>query len=57
MISCMWLAKKGVEKFNLMNTGGTVDLGGFSVSMVRADHSSGSNEGDASVYLGNPHAA
>jgi L-ascorbate metabolism protein UlaG (beta-lactamase superfamily) len=23
--------------------------------MVRADHSSGSNEGDTSVYLGNPH--
>jgi len=51
----MWLAKKGVEKLNPMNTGGTVDLGSFSVSMVRADHSSGSNEGDASVYLGNPH--
>ena len=51
----MWLAKKGVEKLNPMNTGGTVDLASFSVSMVRADHSSGSNEGDASVYLGNPH--
>jgi L-ascorbate metabolism protein UlaG (beta-lactamase superfamily) len=51
----MWLAKKGVEKLNPMNTGGTTDLGAFSVSMVRADHSSGSNEGDASVYLGNPH--
>jgi L-ascorbate metabolism protein UlaG (beta-lactamase superfamily) len=51
----MWLGKKGVEKLNPMNTGGTVDLGSFSVSMVRADHSSGSNEGDTSVYLGNPH--
>ena len=51
----MWLAKKGVEKLNPMNTGGTTDLGSFSVSMVRADHSSGSNEGDTSVYLGNPH--
>lgn len=51
----MWLAKKGVEKLNPMNTGGTVDLDGFSVSMVRADHSSGSNEGDTSIYLGNPH--
>jgi L-ascorbate metabolism protein UlaG (beta-lactamase superfamily) len=51
----MWLAKKGVEKLNPMNTGGTTDLDGFSVSMVRADHSSGSNEGDTSVYLGNPH--
>jgi L-ascorbate metabolism protein UlaG (beta-lactamase superfamily) len=51
----MWLAKKGVEKLNPMNTGGTTELDGFSVSMVRADHSSGSNEGDTSVYLGNPH--
>jgi L-ascorbate metabolism protein UlaG (beta-lactamase superfamily) len=51
----MWLGKKGVAKLNPMNTGGTVDLGSFSVSMVRADHSSGSNEGDTSVYLGNPH--
>jgi L-ascorbate metabolism protein UlaG (beta-lactamase superfamily) len=51
----MWLAKKGVEKLNPMNTGGTVDLGSFSVSMVRADHSSGQNEGDTSIYLGNPH--
>jgi len=51
----MWLAKKGLEKLNPMNTGGSTDLGGFSVSMVRADHSSGSNEGDTSVYLGNPH--
>lgn len=51
----MWLAKKGVEKLNPMNTGGTTDVGGFSISMVRADHSSGSNEGDTSVYLGNPH--
>jgi len=51
----MWLAKKGLEKLNPMNTGGTTDLGTFKVSMVRADHSSGSNEGDGSVYLGNPH--
>jgi len=51
----VWLAKKGVEKRNPMNTGGTTDLGSFSVSMVRADHSSGSNEGDTSIYLGNPH--
>jgi L-ascorbate metabolism protein UlaG (beta-lactamase superfamily) len=51
----MWLAKKGVEKLNPMNTGGTTDLGSFTVSMVRADHSSGSNEGDTSIYLGNPH--
>ena len=51
----MWLAAKGLEKLNPMNTGGTTDLGAFKVSMVRADHSSGDIQGGASVYLGNPH--
>ncbi|MGQ3674614.1 metal-dependent hydrolase [Xanthobacter sp. TB0139] len=36
-----------------MNTGGTVELGGFSVTMVRADHSSG-GPGAPAEYLGNP---
>jgi L-ascorbate metabolism protein UlaG (beta-lactamase superfamily) len=51
----MWLAGKGLEKLNPMNTGGTTDLGAFSVSLVRADHSSGDIQNNASVYLGNPH--
>jgi L-ascorbate metabolism protein UlaG (beta-lactamase superfamily) len=51
----MWLASKGLEKLNPMNTGGTTQLDGFSVSMVRADHSSGDIQNGASVYLGNPH--
>ena len=51
----MWLASKGLEKLNPMNTGGTTDLGAFTVSMVRADHSSGDIVDGASVYLGNPH--
>jgi L-ascorbate metabolism protein UlaG (beta-lactamase superfamily) len=51
----MWLAGKGLEKLNPMNTGGTTDLGAFKVSMVRADHSSGDIQNGASVYLGNPH--
>jgi hypothetical protein len=33
----MWLVAKGLEKLNPMNTGGTTDLGGFTVSLVRAD--------------------
>ena len=37
----MWLVSKGLQNLNPMNTGGTTDLGGFSVSLVRADHSSG----------------
>ncbi len=51
---CMWLAGKGLEKFNPMNTGGTTDLGGFTVTLVRADHSSGDIVNGMSVYLGNP---
>lgn len=51
---CMWLATKGLEKFDPMNTGGTTDLCGFTVSFVRADHSSGDVVDGVPVYLGNP---
>jgi L-ascorbate metabolism protein UlaG (beta-lactamase superfamily) len=51
---CMWLAAKGLEKFDPMNTGGTTDQGGFTVTMVRADHSSGDIVDGTPVYLGNP---
>jgi len=51
---CMWLAAKGLEKFNPMNTGGTTDLGAFTVTMVRADHSSGDIADGMPIYLGNP---
>ncbi|CAH1669737.1 MULTISPECIES: metal-dependent hydrolase [unclassified Chelatococcus] len=40
----MWLVSQGLEKFEPMNTGGTVDVGGFRVSLVRADHSAGLGE-------------
>jgi L-ascorbate metabolism protein UlaG (beta-lactamase superfamily) len=50
----MWLASKGLEKLNPMNAGGTTDLGGFTVSMVRADHSSGDMLNGTPIYLGNP---
>lgn len=36
----MWLANKGVSKFDPMNTGGTVFHDGFSVTLVNALHSS-----------------
>jgi L-ascorbate metabolism protein UlaG (beta-lactamase superfamily) len=51
---CMWLATKGLEKFDPMNTGGTTDQGGFTVSFVRADHSSGDVVDGQPLYLGNP---
>ncbi|MCH9806405.1 MAG: metal-dependent hydrolase [Alphaproteobacteria bacterium] len=49
---CMWLAKQGIEKFEPMNTGGTVDLGDFRASLVRADHSAGLVEQDVGFPLG-----
>ncbi len=53
----MWLVSKGLEKLNPMNTGGTTDLGAFTVTLVRADHSSGDIVNGVSVYLGNPNGA
>jgi L-ascorbate metabolism protein UlaG (beta-lactamase superfamily) len=51
---CMWLASQGVERFDPMNTGGTTDQDGFSVSLVRADHSAGLVEQGVTFPLGNP---
>jgi L-ascorbate metabolism protein UlaG (beta-lactamase superfamily) len=51
---CMWLNGKGVEQINPMNTGGTTSLGEFTVTYVRADHSSGDIQNNMPVYLGNP---
>ncbi|MGJ3263948.1 MAG: metal-dependent hydrolase [Salinarimonas sp.] len=49
---CMYLASQGVENLDPMNTGGTVDQGGFSVTMVRADHSAGLVEQGVGFPLG-----
>jgi L-ascorbate metabolism protein UlaG (beta-lactamase superfamily) len=51
---CMWLAGKGLKSFDPMNTGGTTEQGGFTVTLVRADHSSGDILDGMPVYLGNP---
>ncbi len=51
---CMWLAAKGLEHFNPMNTGSTTEQGGFTVTLVRADHSSGDIADGMPIYLGNP---
>lgn len=37
---CMWLAHKGVEKYNSCNTGGTIHHDGFSLTLTQALHSS-----------------
>ncbi len=49
---CMWLASKGLQSFDPMNTGGTTDQGGFTATLVRADHSSGLVEMDVNFPLG-----
>ncbi|CAN7218536.1 metal-dependent hydrolase [Bosea sp. LjRoot90] len=54
---CMHLASKGLKKFQPMNTGGTVDLGAFSVTLVRADHSAGMGEASVAVPVGNANGA
>lgn len=51
---CMWLQAKGVEKIDPMNTGGTTDQRGFTVTLVRADHSAGHLENGVSHALGSP---
>ena len=51
---CMWLASKGVQNFDPMNTGGATDQGGFTVTLVRADHSAAMIEAGVNVPLGFP---
>jgi L-ascorbate metabolism protein UlaG (beta-lactamase superfamily) len=49
---CMHLANQGLENFDPMNTGGTTDQGGFTVTLVRADHSAGLVEMGVNFPLG-----
>jgi L-ascorbate metabolism protein UlaG (beta-lactamase superfamily) len=50
---CMYLASQGLKTFLPMNAGGTADMGAFSVSMVRAEHSAGLVEAGVGFPLGN----
>jgi L-ascorbate metabolism protein UlaG (beta-lactamase superfamily) len=49
---CMYLVSQGLENFDPMNTGGTTDQGGFTVTLVRADHSAGLVETGVNFPLG-----
>ena len=51
---CMWLAEKGLKNIDPMNPGGTTEQGGFTVTLVRADHSSAQIDNGVSQVLGNP---
>ena len=50
--TCDWLSKKGVERCEAMNIGGTVEILGLRVSMTQAVHSCGITEDDGSIIYG-----
>lgn len=47
-----WLGNKGIANAVGMNMGGTTDVAGIRVTMVRADHSCGILDGDTVLYGG-----
>jgi L-ascorbate metabolism protein UlaG (beta-lactamase superfamily) len=49
---CCWLESKGIRNCTGMNLGGTQELLGMAVSMVRADHSSSLTDGGQTLYAG-----
>ncbi len=49
---CAWLEKQGVKNTSPMNPGGSQDVLGHRVSMVRADHSAGITDTDGSIVYG-----
>jgi L-ascorbate metabolism protein UlaG (beta-lactamase superfamily) len=51
---CHWLGKQGVAGCSAMNLGGSQEVLGTTVSMVRADHSSGLLDGDTMISGGPP---
>lgn len=50
---CMWLMAQGLKNIDPMNTGGTTQQDGFSVTLVRADHSAAQVEAGVAFPLGN----
>ena len=49
---CHWLESKGVENTSAMNIGGSQEVLGMKVTMVRADHSCGITDGNQILYGG-----
>jgi L-ascorbate metabolism protein UlaG (beta-lactamase superfamily) len=49
---CLWLEKQGVKNTAPMNLGGSQEVLGTRVTMVRADHSCGILDGDQVLYGG-----
>ena len=51
---CEWLSRKGVQRLEPMNIGGTISLRGLRISMTEARHSSSVTDDGQVVYLGEP---
>lgn len=51
---CAWLGGQGVENVSPMNIGGTQEVLGCRVTMVRAEHSSALDDGTRLIYAGDP---
>lgn len=51
---CNWLNSKGIENTSGMNKGGTQEVQGIKITAVPADHTSGIQDGDTTVYGGEP---
>jgi L-ascorbate metabolism protein UlaG (beta-lactamase superfamily) len=49
---CDWLGRKGLQRLEPMNKGGSVDIAGLRVTMTDARHSSGYVDDGRMVYLG-----
>lgn len=49
---CQWLDGKGVKNASPMNIGGSQEVLGGKVTMIRADHSCGITDGDQILYGG-----
>jgi L-ascorbate metabolism protein UlaG (beta-lactamase superfamily) len=49
---CDWLGRKGLQRLEPMNKGGSVDVAGLRVTMTDARHSSGYVDNGQMVYLG-----
>ena len=51
---CLWLESKGIQNTAPMGHGGTLALGGLSITMVNAVHGSSALEDGRVVYMGHP---
>jgi L-ascorbate metabolism protein UlaG (beta-lactamase superfamily) len=51
---CEWLGRKGVQRVEPMNKGGSLQIAGLTITMTDARHSSGFIEGGQMVHMGEP---